>query len=151
VTCAAFGKDREARMIDLIRLSDGYVAELSLVADEDGAVVGHILLSYVEVKGVRRVLELGPLSVLPARQRNGIGSALVQACLEAADARGEPLVLVLGHPGYYQRFGFHRASDFGINAPDGIPDEAFMVFPLRAYDPSIRGLVIFPPAYATDG
>lgn len=152
VTEAAFGKPLEARMIDAIRASPGFVPELSLVAEDDGQLVGHVLLSYVELEGAsRRLLELGPISVLPARQRTGIGSRLVREALRAADARGEPLVLVPGHPTYYPRFGFRPASEMGITPPDPeIPDEAFMAIPLRSYDPALRGRVIFPPSYAIE-
>jgi putative acetyltransferase len=149
VTEAAFGKPREARMIEAIRASDGFVPALSLVAEEEGRIVGHVLLSYVEVEGgERRLLELGPMSVLPERQRRGIGAELVRAALRGAEARGEPLVLVLGHPSYYPRFGFRPASELGIAPPDPrIPDAAFMAVPLAAYDPALRGRVVFPPAY----
>jgi putative acetyltransferase len=149
VTSAAFGKQREARMVEAIRESDGFVRELSLVAERDGAIVGHVLLSYVGLAGdSRRVLELGPMCVAPGRQRQGIGSALVREALRRADARGEPLVLVLGHPGYYPRFGFAPAAELGITPPDPrIPSEAFMAIRLRAYDPTLRGRVVFPPAY----
>ena len=148
VARAAFAKEDEVRMIGLIRASAAFVPELSLVAVDDEAIVGHVLLSSVELSGHGELLELGPLSVLPARQRTGIGSALVRDALRRADELGEPLVLVLGHPGYYPRFGFRRASELGIQPPDGIRDEAFMAIPLRAYDSSIRGRVVFPPAYA---
>ena len=139
-------------MVEAIRASTGCVPELSLVAEDDGEVIGHVMLSYVELVGAdRRVLELGPVSVLPARQRQGIGSKLIEQALLLADARGEPLVLVLGHPTYYPRFGFRPASELGITPPDGrIPDDAFMAVPLRAYDASLRGQVVFPPAYALD-
>ena len=152
VTEAAFGKPREARMVDAIRASDAFAPELSLVAEEDGDIVGHVLLSYVELEdSERRLLELGPMSVAPDRQRSGIGTALVREALRRADARGEPLVLVLGHPEYYPRFGFRRASELGITPPaHRIPDEAFMAQPLRAYDPSLRGRVVFPPAYGIE-
>jgi putative acetyltransferase len=150
LTEAAFGSPREARMVEAIRSSDGFVPELALVAEEKRRIVGHVVLSYVELEGTGcRVLELGPLGVHPDRQGVGIGARLVRAALEAADARGEPLVLVLGHPAYYPRFGFRRAAELGINPPDdGIPDDAFMAIPLGAYDPSLRGRVVFPPAYS---
>ena len=91
------------------------------------------------------------MSVLPTRQRAGIGSALVRKALRIADERGEPLVLVLGHPAYYPRFGFRPASDLGIGPQaEGIPDEAFMAIALRAYDHQLQGLVVFPPAYAVN-
>ncbi len=146
---AAFGKPEEARMIDEIRRSGGYVPELSFVAELAGRVVGHTMLSYVRLEGSpRRLLELAPMAVHPAHQRQGIGSALAHAALAAADELGEPLVLVLGHPTYYPRFGFRRASELGLVPPSAeIPDEAFMAVPLRTYDHTIRGRVVFPPAF----
>jgi putative acetyltransferase len=148
VTTAAFGRQDEAGIVEAIRASEGFVPELSLVAEEDGRIVGHIMLSYVGLDGSEtRLLELAPMSVTPDRQRAGIGSALVRKGLRLADERGEPLVLVLGHPTYYPRFGFRPASSLGLAAPDPtLPDEVFMVIPLRAYDESIRGRVVFPPA-----
>ena len=99
VTAAAFGKQREARLVEAIRESDGFVSDLSLVAELDDEVVGHVILSYVGLEGdTRRLLELGPMAVAPDHQRRGIGSALVREALRLADERGEPLVLVLGHP-----------------------------------------------------
>ena len=136
-------------MIDAIRKSPSFAPELSLVADEDGQVVGHVILTRVELDGSgRSLLELGPLSVRPDRQNAGVGDALVRASLAAADERGEPLVLVLGDPAYYSRFGFKPASQFAVEKPEpAIPDENFMLVPLKAYDPSIRGRVAFPDAY----
>jgi putative acetyltransferase len=85
------------------------------------------------------------MSVRPDRQRQGVGRALVEAALAAADERGEPLVLVEGVPAYYPRFGFRSATELGLERPDPrIPDAAWMVCPLRAYDPTLRGRVIYP-------
>jgi putative acetyltransferase len=146
-----FGRRLEVRMIESIRASDGYVPELSLVAEDDetGALVGHVMLSYVELERTgRRVLELGPLAVRPSRQRQGIGSRLVREALARADALGEPLVVVLGHPEYYPRFGFRPSSELGIERPHReIPPDAFMVVPLSSYDPALRGRVVFPPGF----
>ncbi len=149
VTAAAFGKQDEARLVEAIRASDEFVPELSLVAEEDGRIVGHIMFSYSALDGSdTRLLQLSPLSVAPDRQREGIGSALTRKALRLADARGEPLVLVLGHPAYYPRFGFRPASTLGLQAPNPEwPDEAFMAVPLSGYDPSLRGVVTFAPPF----
>ena len=148
LTRAAFGQDLEARMVDMIRASDAFVPELSLVAEAEGEIVGHVLLSYVGLAG-RQVLELGPISVLPRLQGQKIGSLLVREGLRRAEQRGEPLVILLGHPEYYPRFGFFRASKLGIKPPQGtrFPDEAWMALPLPGYDPSLRGRVEWPPAF----
>jgi putative acetyltransferase len=149
VTDAAFGKPLEAQMVEAIRQSDGFVPELSLVAEADGRIVGHLMLSYVGLEGQgRRLLELAPMSVHPDWQRRGVGSALIQEALRIADERREPLVLVLGHPTYYPRFGFRPASEIGLAAPGDFPDDVFMAVPLQAYEPEIRGRVVFPPAFA---
>jgi putative acetyltransferase len=85
------------------------------------------------------------MSVRPDRQRQGVGRALVGAALGAADDRGEPLVLVEGVPSYYPQFGFLPASELGFERPDPrIPEAAWMVRPLRAYDPALRGRVVYP-------
>jgi predicted N-acetyltransferase YhbS len=150
VTTAAFGRNVEARMIDAIRDSDGYVPELSLVAVQDVTVVGHAILSYVGLESrPERLLELGPIAVAPEHQRQGIGSALIGEALARADRRQEPLLLVLGHPAYYPRFGFRPAAELGLYPPDeAIPTEAFMAIPLTAYDGSPAGRVVFPAAYS---
>jgi putative acetyltransferase len=150
VTTQAFGREQEARMIERIRASVGYVPELSLVAEVDGRIIGHVMLSYVGLAGDdRRVLELGPISVAPKHQRSGVGSALVREALRRADERREPLVLVLGHAEYYPRFGFRAARELGISPPDPkIRDEVFLAIPLRAHDPTLRGRAVFPPAFA---
>jgi putative acetyltransferase len=149
VVAAAFGKRAEAELVRRIRASDRYVAELAFVAEVEDELAGHTMLSYVDIDGVeRRVLQLAPMAVRPDRQRQGVVSELARAALAAADRRGEPLVLVLGIPAYYPRFGFRRGSELGLEPPDpAIPDEAWMAIPLRAYDPAIRGRVVFPDAF----
>jgi putative acetyltransferase len=149
VTAAAFGQEDEARLVEAIRACDEFVPELTLVAQEDGRIVGHVMFSYSALEGSNtRLLQLSPLSVAPDRQNSGIGAALTREALRLADERGEPLVLVLGHPSYYPRFGFRPASTLGLEAPNpDWPDEAFMAVPLTAYDPSIRGRVTFAPPF----
>lgn len=146
-----------ADLVELIRASPEFVPELSLVARHDGAVVGHVMLSHAELVDDlgerRRILTLSPLAVVPAVQRQGIGSALVPAGLAAADALGEPLVVLEGSPDYYSRFGFRDCRTMGIriDLPDWSSREAGQAHPLSAYDETLRGQVIYPPAFATIG
>lgn len=151
VNRAAFGGDDEGRLIRLIRESEFYVPELSLVAVVDGSVVGHVMFSYVTLEtGAEDVfiLDLAPLAVHPDHHGAGIGSALTWEGLRLIEERHEPLVLVEGIPGYYPRFGFERASRHGLVAPSPrIPDEAFMVKLLPAYTPDYRGRVRYPPSF----
>jgi putative acetyltransferase len=158
VVRAAFDPHVEvADLVDLIRASREFVAELSLVARLGGEVVGHVMLSHAVLEdddGVRReVLTLSPLAVAPAHQRQGIGSALVRAGLEAADARGEPLVVLEGSPQYYPRFGFRDCRTLGIHIalPDWAPRDAGMAYPLATYDDSLQGRLVYPPAFPATG
>lgn len=103
----AFGNDAEGRLIDELRAA-GHV-RLSLVGEDDGQIVGHILFSDLAIhtaSGVVDSLALAPLAVVPWRQRQGIGSALVRQGLQLCQEQGHRIVVVLGHPAYYPRFGF---------------------------------------------
>jgi putative acetyltransferase len=125
----AFDQPAEANVVEKIRASCPDV--LSLVALRGGRVVGHILFSPATVEAEGETVEgmgLAPVAVLPACQREGIGSALVRRGLEILAERRCPFVIVLGHPEYYPRFGFERASTYGLRSQwEGVPDEAFMV------------------------
>jgi len=158
VVAAAFEHHASvADLVDLIRESPNFVPELSLVACHGEQVVGHVMLSRAELlaeDGVRhRILTLSPLAVAPAVQGRGIGSALVPAGLGAAEALGEPLVVLEGSPTYYARFGFRDCRTFGITIelPDWAPAEAGQAYPLSTYDPALRGRLIYPPAFAAVG
>jgi putative acetyltransferase len=94
------------------------------------------------------VLQLGPLAVRPAQQGRGFGTALVEEALRLADARSEPLVMVEGSPVYYGRFGFRPSLELGIEPPVRTDARYFMVRPLRAYDPALRGQAVYSPAFA---
>jgi putative acetyltransferase len=130
----AFGQPMEADLVDRLRAScrEG----LSLVADDAGAVVGHILFTPVVIDSTGRRVEgmgLAPMAVLPGRQRQGIGSSLVRRGLEMLRERGCPFIVVVGHPQYYPRFGFDRAAGHGLESEwEGIPEDAFMVLILDA-------------------
>ena len=145
---AAFGDRSVAELAGAIRRSEGFVPGLAFVAVDARAVVGHTMLSRVQLRGQRDVLILTPMSVRPDRQRQGIGTALVRTALAAADEMREPLVLCEGVPGYYPRFGFRSATALGLLRPDErIPDAAWMAAPLSAYDRRLRGRVVYPPFF----
>jgi putative acetyltransferase len=159
VVLQAFGRESVPELVELIRSSPNYVPDLALVAVRGERLVGHTMLSYVDLvdgDARHRVLTLSPLSVVPDSQRRGIGSVLVTAAIEKADRRREPLIMLEGHPNYYTRFGFRPSREFGISVPlpDWAPEEAGMVRPLDAYEPSVRGALVYPPAFdvvAADG
>src|SRR5437868_6638418 len=112
ILAAAFPTDAEARLVEALRAAGRL--PVSLVAEEDGRVVGHVAFSPVVIAGVGGGLGLAPLAVAPDVQRRGVGGRLVRDGLAAAARSGAGFVVVLGHPGYYQRVGFRRASDFGL-------------------------------------
>lgn len=133
-------------------LHDDGAAVLSLVAEEDGAVVGHILFSSLGLAPAparpRNLVALAPMAVLPDAQRQGVGEALVRASLDALRETGCDGVIVLGHPAYYPRFGFRPASAFGIVFPGTVPEEAFMALALRDGGlEDCRGTVMYHPAF----
>lgn len=128
----------EVDLVAALRADPGWVPELSLIAELDGSVVGHVCLTYGDLDGFP-VLGLGPIGVLPSVQARGVGSALMHASLGAADALDEPLVVLLGDVGYYSRFGFAAAGDLGIEAPDPQWGEHFQARPLSSWNSAIRG------------
>jgi putative acetyltransferase len=151
VVTAAFGRTSEAKLIEAIRNSSNFIPELSIVAVEEGNVLGHILFSSIVIEAQGQTvpaLALAPLAVIPARQHQGIGSQLVQTGLSRCRDLGHSVVVVLGNPHYYQHFGFQTASKFDIRAPFLVPDEAFMVLELKLNALiEIRGIVRYPPYF----
>ncbi len=127
---AAFESDAEADLVEALRLQAD--PHISLVAEEAGEIIGHIMFSPATLSSDSEipVIGLGPMAVLPGRQHQGIGSALVQAGLEACKKLGYQAVFVLGHPQYYPRFGFVLASRYDISSVYDVPDEVFMAFEL---------------------
>jgi predicted N-acetyltransferase YhbS len=136
---AAFGGTYEVELVQQIWSLPEYLPHLDLIAVEDDEVVGHVLCSRGWV-GEKEVIALAPLCARPDHQRAGVGSALMDEVIRRADDAGEPLIGLLGHPSYYPRFGFERATSIGIDTPWPLDDDAaFMVRRLRGYDESIRG------------
>jgi putative acetyltransferase len=132
VNISAFETPLEANLVDALREQAEPV--VSLVAEDNGAIVGHIMFSPVSVPGrpALRIMGLAPMAVAPEHQRQGIGSALVYAGLELCKQLGFGAVVVLGHPAYYPRFGFAPAAGFGIGCEYDVPDDVFMVLELQA-------------------
>ena len=128
----AFGGKEEADIVDALRQRGTTV--LSLVATDEGRVIGHILFSPVIIESESSsfgAVALAPMSVLPEYQRKGIGSELVRAGLDECRALGHELVVLVGHADYYPRFGFVPARERGIECEFEVPDEAWMLLELR--------------------
>jgi predicted N-acetyltransferase YhbS/uncharacterized protein YdhG (YjbR/CyaY superfamily) len=131
----------EALLARKLRSRDAFVPELDLVAELDGGVVGNIMYTKSRVVGEGGewgTLTFGPVSVLPKHQRRGIGSALINETLVIAGRMGFRAVLIFGHDGYYPRFGFRDAAEYGISTEDGKNFPAFMALPL--YDGALEGV-----------
>ncbi len=156
LVAAAFAPEPVADLVEAIRDSRHYVAEMALVAEAAGTVVGHVMISGATLRTEdddRPVVMLSPLAVAETNRRQGIGGALVRAVCAIAEERGEPLVIVEGDPAYYGRFGFEHSLLHGIeiDLPDWAPPEAAQVMRLSNYDPSLIGRVLYPPAFADLG
>ncbi len=147
----AFGQEEEALLIRRIRDSSHFIPELSLVASQEGRIVGHILFSGIVIEspyGNEQALSLAPMAVHPDFQNQGIGSKLVIEGLRKCRELGSKVVVVIGHPGYYPRFGFVPAKRKGLEAPFPVPDEAFMVLELvPGVLEKTKGTIKYPPEF----
>jgi putative acetyltransferase len=146
----AFGSDDEAQLVDALR--DGGHVRVSLVAEKGGSVVGHILFSDMAVVtpgGALEALALAPMAVVPGHQRQGIGSLLIREGLRACREAGHRIVIVVGHPEFYPRFGFSAELAGRLRSP--FPGPAFMALELvpGALD-GVEGEVRYPPPFGLD-
>jgi len=147
VNAAAFGHLDEANLVDKLRGDEH--ALISLVAELETTIVGHVMFSRMWIdtsRGLVFAAALAPVAVLPEHQREGIGGLLIQHGLELLRGRGEKIVIVVGHPDYYPRFGFSPDKAKLLESP--FPSEAFMVMELSpgALD-GLRGRVVYPSAF----
>ncbi len=156
VTTAAFGRvaepgvPPETELLGHLRTGGEWLSPLSLVAELDGEVIGHVVCTRGFLEDAP-ALGLGPISVLPAHQRRGVGEALMHAVLGAAEALEEPLVCLVGDPHFYSRFGFVTAESLGIGAPDPSWGVAFQARPLSRSGPIPTGTFRYARAFAELG
>ncbi len=150
VNLSAFEGEAEAQLIAELRKSPTFIPDLSLVAELNGRIVGHVVLSRVRLvseKGESEILALGPMSVVPSQSHRGIGSELI----DAAVARAKPLcyhaIVVAGHPDYYLRFGFRPALEWGVTCNLPIPDDALTAMELVDGALSGGGIVEYPDLF----
>lgn len=146
----AFGQEKESKLIEKIRRGPNFVPELSLVAEKDNEIVGHILFSKIQIVGESEyeTLMLAPLAVIPELQKQGIGGKLIKKGIEKAKELGVESIIVVGHKDYYPKFGFQKASKWGIKCPFEVPDGAFMGIELT--DKALEnkaGVVQFPEEF----
>jgi putative acetyltransferase len=142
VISSAFGQSAEAKLVEKLRIAGDSV--ISLVAEEGGQIIGHVLLSRMEAPF--RALALAPVSVVPTRQRCGIGSALIKEAVNRARSEGWAAIFVLGDPKYYERFGFDRDAAAAFNSPYAGPH--FMILKLSPSLAATTGELHHAPAFA---
>ena len=136
----------EQELVERLRKCAAFVPELSLVAECDGKIVGHVMFITIRVGGAI-ALCLAAVSVLPNFQKQGIGAALIVRGHTLAAEMGYDVCVLFGHPDYYSRFGYERASEVGITIPFKAPDECVMVKFLTDEGRSISGAAVFPPEF----
>jgi putative acetyltransferase len=150
---AAFGDhgDDVARLVDELRETITSELGLSIVAEDGGEIIGHVMFTTSLLDAPRRLVDvqvLSPLGVASGHRRRGVGSELVRHGLAAAAAQGAPLVFLEGDPGYYSRFGFRPGGELGFRKPSlRIPDQAFQVVRLPAFEAWMEGTLVYAEAF----
>ena len=139
----------EQDLVNALRKGESFIPELSLVAEINGKIVGHIMFTRAMV-GRDAVLVLAPLSVVPKYQRKGIGIALIKEGHKIADELGYKYSIVLGSQRYYPKVGYLPANTFGIKPPFDVPDENFMVYKIKEGAPDIHGIVKYAKEFGID-
>lgn len=144
-------REDESKLIERIRASEWFIPELSLVAEDNGQIVGHALFSKSAIVDHEdkhhEVIVLAPIAVLPDRQKQGIGGKLIREGLRRSAELGYQYVFLIGHPSYYPRFGFKPAREHGFELKQfDVADDVFMVYEWTD-DPAIRGELRYPSPF----
>jgi len=153
VNFQAFGnREDEAQLVERIRLSEYFIPDLSIIAELNKEIIGHILLSKAEVFDtdvVHEVIVLAPIAVKPGHQRQGIGKQLILEAFKRCKDLGYYIVMLIGHPTYYPKFGFKPARQFGLEMQQfEVPDDVFMVCELKSNElNNIKGELKYPKAF----
>lgn len=152
VNNSAFGRPNEGRLVAALRKTDDFDPSLSLVAELEGSIAGHILFYPIKIKSGNSFYKsaaLAPMSVQPELQRKGIGSLLVEEGIRRLKKLGYKSVVVLGHADYYPKFGFKPASLWKIKPPFDAPDNAFMALELEEGGLiGVKGVVEYPVEFS---
>jgi predicted N-acetyltransferase YhbS len=149
----AFGsREDESKLVERIRQSEGFVPDMSIIAELDNEIIGHVLISKAKVVDNDRhhnVMVLAPVAVKPEFQKQGVGTKLINEGLQRNKDRGIGVILLIGHPSYYPRLGFKPARAYGLELKlFNVPDEVFMVCELIEGTLSdIKGELIYPKAF----
>jgi predicted N-acetyltransferase YhbS len=149
-----YSDHREHQLVASLRKSPAFIPDLSLVAEQNGKIVGHILLTRAQIQHGQQAVEilaLAPVSVLPDFQNQGIGSKLIEEAHRRASSSGFIAIALLGHAAYYPRFGYRPAASYGLRFPFEAPDENCMLLELEegALD-GITGTVKYAEAFGSD-
>lgn len=136
----------EQDLVVRLRKTSAYVPELSLVADADGEIIGHIMFTQIKI-GDETQLILAPLAVLPARQKQGVGKALILRGHDIAKRAGYGFSVLVGHPSYYPKFGYRAASAFGLTCAQSVPSECFMACDLQKSGRMLNAQMSIPAVF----
>lgn len=148
----AFGRENEAKLVELLRKTEAFIVALSLVAELDNKIVGHILLTKIKIIDDKQhefeSLALAPIAVSPLYQKKGIGKRLIKTGLEKAKELKFKSVIVLGHEHYYPKFGFIPANQWDIKAPFDVSTNVFMGLELIQNGlKNVSGIVKYPKEF----
>lgn len=136
----------EQDLVVRLRRTSAYVPELSLVAEADGEIIGHIMFTQIKI-GDETQLILAPLAVLPARQKQGVGKALILRGHDIAKRAGYGFSVLVGHPSYYPKFGYRAASAFGLTCAQPVPPECFMACDLQKSGRMLNAQMSIPAVF----